>query len=95
MKNKMLCAAVLAAVLGAGFMAEVPYADAMSRAEISQISVNKKGSNFKYWNKEAASYQALTSYVKDVTDKNSKNFIPVPDRIAGLRTDIARIRFLQ
>lgn len=87
MKNRKLCAAVLAATLGLGFMAEVSYADAMSRTEISQISVNKKGSNFKYWNKDAASYQALTSYVKDVTDKNSKNFIPVPDRIAVFDLD--------
>ena len=63
-------------------MAEVPCTDAMTRAEISQISVNGKGSNFKYWNKGAASYQALVSYVKDVTNPKSKNFIPVEDRIA-------------
>ena len=87
MKNKKLCAAVLAATLSFGFMAELPYTEAMSRAEISQISVNGKGSNFKYWNKQADSYQALVSYVKDVTNPKSKNFIPVEDRIATYDMD--------
>ena len=50
MKNKKLCAAVLAATLSLGFLAELPSTEAMTRAEISQISVNCKGSNFKYWN---------------------------------------------
>lgn len=62
-------------------------ADAATRAEISQISVNRAGSNFKYWNKDAASYQALTSYVKDVTNAKSKNFIPKEDRIAVFDLD--------
>ena len=87
MKNKKLCAALLAATLGLGFMAEVPAADAATRAEISQISVNKKGSNFKYWNKDAASYQALVDYMKDITNPKSKNFIPVEDRIATYDMD--------
>ena len=87
MKNKKLCAAVLAATLSLGFLAELPSTEAMTRAEISQISVNGKGSNFKYWNKQAASYQALVSYVKDVTNPKSKNFIPVEDRIATYDMD--------
>ena len=87
MKSKKLCAAILAATLGLGFMADVPSSDAATRAEISRISVNKKGSDFKYWNKDAASYQALVAYVKDVTNPKSKNFIPVEDRIATYDMD--------
>lgn len=82
MKNKKLCAALLAATFSFGFMADLPFSDAATRAEIAQISVNKKGSNFKYWNKEAASYQALTAYMKDITNPKSENYIPVEDRIA-------------
>ncbi|WP_303816598.1 HAD family hydrolase [Selenomonas ruminantium] len=87
MKCKKMCTAVLAVTLSLGFMAEVPCTEAMSRSEIAQISVNKKGSNFQYWNKDAASYQALVSYVKDVTNPKSKNFIPVEDRIATYDMD--------
>ena len=87
MKNKKLCAAVLAATLGLGLMAGMQCADAMSRTEIAQISVNQKGNNFKYWNREAASYQALVAYVRDVTNPKSKNFIPVEDRIAVFDMD--------
>ena len=84
MKNKKLCAALMAAAFGFGFgfAAEMPLTDAATRAEIAQISVNKKGTDFKYWNKDAASYQALTAYMKDVTNPKSKNFIPKEDRIA-------------
>ncbi len=87
MKSKKLCAAILAATLSLGFMADVPHSDAATRAEIARISVNRNGSNFKYWNKDAASYQALVAYVKDVTDPKSKNFIPVEDRIATYDMD--------
>ena len=87
MKSRKFCAAVLAAMIGLGTSAWMPDAEAMSRAEIAQISVNKKGSNFQYWNKDAASYQALVGYVKDVTDPKSKNFIPVEDRIAVFDMD--------
>ena len=69
MYKKKLAACVLAATLGFGFMAEMPASQAATRAELAQISVNKKGTNFKYWNKEAASYRALTAYIKDVTNK--------------------------
>ena len=87
MKNRKLCAAVLAAVIGLGSGAWTSDTAAMSRAEIAQSSVDRKGSNFKYWNKDAASYQALVGYVKDVTDRKSKNFIPMEDRIAVFDMD--------
>ncbi len=85
MKKSKLFAAVLAATLTFGAAADDT--SAATRAELSQISVNQKGSNFKYWNKNAQSYQKLVSYVKDVTDKKSKNYIPPADRIAVFDLD--------
>ena len=82
-KKKLLIGA-LSAMVCCSFAYE---AEAASRAEISQIAVNQKGSNFQYWNKDAASYQALTNYVKDITDKSSKNYIPEKDRIAVFDMD--------
>ena len=76
MKKKFL-ACVLA--LAAGFMAPVTVADAISRQEIAAIQVNRS-SQFRYWQKESAAYQALVSYVEDVTNRKSPNFIPVKDR---------------
>ena len=82
-KKKLLIGA-LSAMVCCSF---VYGAEAASRAEISQIAVNQMGSNFKYWNKDAASYQALTNYVKDITNKNSKNYIPEKDRVAVFDMD--------
>lgn len=82
--KKKLMACALALALSFGAACEV---DAATHAELAQITVNKSGSNFKYWNKEAASYQAITSYVKDVTNKNSKSYIPVEDRVAVFDMD--------
>lgn len=81
-KKLMACALALAISFGTAY--EV---DAATHAELAQITVNKSGSNFKYWNKDAASYQALTAYVKNVTDKNSASFIPVEDRVAVFDMD--------
>lgn len=83
MKKKILACA-LAAALSCGFAYE---AEAATRAEISQIAVSQKGSNFKYWNKDAASYRALTDYIRDITNKHSQNFIPVEDRVAVFDMD--------
>ncbi|WP_051179769.1 D-alanyl-D-alanine carboxypeptidase family protein [Selenomonas ruminantium] len=82
-KKKLLIGA-LSAMVCCSFAYE---AEAASRAEISQIAVNQKGSNFQYWNKDAASYQVLTNYVKDITDKSSKNYIPEKDRVAVFDMD--------
>lgn len=87
MKKKKLCSILLSAMIGVGAMLGAETSEGATRAEIAQISVNSRGSNFRYWNKDAASYQALVGYVKDVTDKNSKNFIPVSDRIAVFDLD--------
>ena len=87
MNNKKICAAMLTAALSFGFMVGTPPAEAATRAELAQISVNQQGTNFKYWNKDAKSYQALVSYVKDVTNPRSSSFIPVEDRIAVFDLD--------
>lgn len=87
MKKGKLCAALLAmsiAIGGASFQMD---AEAATRAEIGQISVNQKGSNFQYWNKDAASYKALTNYVKTVTNKKSADYIPPEDRVAVFDMD--------
>ncbi len=57
------------------------------KKQLAAISVDRAGSNFRYWNKGAPSYQQLTAYVKDVTDRNSPHFIPVKDRIAVFDLD--------
>ena len=82
-----LTAAAMAVMIGTGALVAAPGAEAMPRSEIAKISVNKSGGNFKYWNKDAASYKALRDYVKDVTDKDSKHFIPKEDRVATFDMD--------
>lgn len=87
LKKGKLCAALLAmsiAIGGASFQMD---AEAATRAEIGQISVNQKGSNFQYWDKDAASYKALTNYVKTVTNKKSADYIPPEDRVAVFDMD--------
>lgn len=78
---------ILAAVV-AGLIAFAPFTavDAMPRDQIAAIQV-KKAKDFKYWTKDAVAKQKLIEYVSDVTDKKSKNFIPVEDRIAVFDVD--------
>lgn len=87
MKKNKLCAVVLAAALGLGAMTGAPVSEAATRAELAKISVNRTGSDFKYWNENAASFRALKAYVNDVTDPAGKNYIPVEDRIAVFDLD--------
>lgn len=46
-----------------------------------------KRDNLSLWDNEAPAKKAIISYVKDVTNKKSKNFIPVEDRIAVFDLD--------
>ena len=57
-----------------------------SRAELAAIHVNKSG-NFQYWNRDSAAKEKLVSYVKDVTNPKSSNFIPVEHRLAVFDMD--------
>ena len=82
MKKKIL-SAILAGMFALGSFS---ISDAMSREEISAINVSKSG-NFKFWEKNSPAKEKLVSYVKDVTDKKSKNFIPIEDRIAVFDMD--------
>lgn len=81
MKKNILSLAVATTLLF-GAVANVETAQAASVDEIAAISVNKDGSNFKYWNENSPLLKELKAYVKDVTDEKSKNFIPVADRVA-------------
>ncbi len=84
MKFKKIAYAVLAGMIALGVNPDTT--SAMSTQEISQIKVSKSG-NFKYWTKDADAKQKLVAYVKDVTNKSSKNFIPVEDRLAVFDVD--------
>ena len=87
MALKKLLTAALAGMMALGIMSvDIPNANAATRAELAAINVSKKG-NFKYWEKTSPAREQLISYVKDVTDKASKNYIPVEDRIAVFDVD--------
>ncbi len=87
MKAKKLLTAALAGLFSIGVMtADLSNTEAATRAELGAIKVSKKG-NFKYWEADSQAKKALVDYVKDVTNKSSKNFIPVEDRIAVFDLD--------
>ena len=76
------------AALTAGLIAFAPFSavDAMPRDEIATIQV-KKAKDFKFWTKNSVANQKLVEFVTDVTNKKSKNFIPVEDRLAVFDMD--------
>ena len=82
MKKKILAA------IAAGLIAFSSFGtiDAASRDEIAAIQV-KKAKDFKCWNKNSVANQKLVEFVTDVTNKKSKNFIPVEDRLAVFDMD--------
>ena len=81
--RKKILAAIAAGLIAFGSFNAV---DAMPRDEIAQIQV-KKAKDFKFWTKDAAAKQKLIEYVTDVTNKKSKNFIPIEDRLAVFDVD--------
>ena len=85
MKKKIL-AAIFAGLMTFNLFGNVDDVQAASRAEIAAIKV-KNPSDFKYWTADSQAKKALVDYVKDVTNKKSKNFIPVEDRIATFDMD--------
>ncbi|MBQ7476874.1 MAG: haloacid dehalogenase-like hydrolase [Selenomonadaceae bacterium] len=85
MKKKIL-SAVFAGLMALNLFGNVDNAQAASREEISKISVGRSA-NFKYWTADSKTKKFLVDYVKDVTDKRSKNFIPVEDRVAVFDMD--------
>ena len=83
--KKKLISAILAGMM-AFSVAFTTQTQAATRDEIADIKVSKSG-NFNYWEKNSAVKQQLVNYVKDVTNKKSKNFIPFEDRIAVFDMD--------
>ena len=83
MKKKKILSAILAGLMSLSVTFGV---QAATRDEISAIKVSKSG-KFNYWTKDSAAKQKLISYVKDITNKTSANFIPVEDRIAVFDMD--------
>ena len=81
--RKKILAALTAGLIAFGSFGVV---DAMPREQIAKIQV-KKAKDFKFWAKDSIAKQKLIEYVADVTNKNSKNFIPVADRIAVFDVD--------
>ena len=82
---KRLLVAALAGMMTFG-MAFTTQTQAATRDEIAAIKVSKSG-KFNYWTKDSEVKQKLVEYVKDVTNKDSKNYIPMEDRIATFDMD--------
>lgn len=83
MKAKKILTGILTGMIALGVSFGT---QAATRDEIAAITVSKSG-NFKYWTQNSEVKQKLVEYVKDVTNKNSKNFIPVEDRVAVFDVD--------
>jgi len=81
--RKKIMAAITAGLIAFGTFNAV---DAMPREQIAKIQV-KKASDFKFWTKDAVPKQKLVEFVTDVTNKKSKNYIPVEDRLAVFDMD--------
>ena len=81
--RKKILAAITAGLIAFGSFG---MADAMPRDQIAQIQV-KKAKDFKFWTKDSVANKKLVEYVTDVTNKKSKNFIPVEDRLAVFDMD--------
>ena len=86
MNHKKIYAALTAAMIGASCWLGAPQSEAATRTEIAALKAPKSG-NLRYWAKNSVAKEKLVSYVKDVTDKESKNFIPVADRVAVFDMD--------
>ena len=80
-KSTFLC---VAAAIGFGIFGA---AYGASREEIASVQVNAKGSNFQYWQKDSQALAKLRSYVKEVTNPKSPDYIPQRDRIAVFDVD--------
>ena len=82
MKKKIL-AAIAAGLIALGSFG---VSDAASRAEVAAINV-QTASDFQYWNDNSPTKRKIVAFVEDVTNPNSKNYIPPEDRIATFDMD--------
>ncbi|MBQ9487985.1 MAG: haloacid dehalogenase-like hydrolase, partial [Selenomonadaceae bacterium] len=85
MKKKIL-SAIFAGLMTFNIFGNTDDVQAATRAEIAAIKVTKPA-DFKYWADKSAVKRQIINYVKDVTNKHSKNYIPVEDRIAVFDMD--------
>lgn len=86
MCKKKFLSCLLAATVSLGCFGTVYDAEAASRSEIAAVRVNAPR-DFRYWSKDSVPKQQIIDYVRDVTDKDSKNYIPEADRIAVFDCD--------
>ena len=86
MKHKIFCSALLAAAIGFEAALFGPAGEAATREEIAAMEASPSG-DLLYWTEDSAAKETLVSYVQDVTDTESENFIPVADRIAVFDMD--------
>lgn len=84
--RKKFFSAVTAGLIALSSFGMLGIGEAATRDEIAAIQV-KRPADFKYWAKNSVARQKLVEYVRDVTDKRSKNFIPIADRIAVFDVD--------
>ena len=84
MKKKILSAMLAGLFVFGSF--SISETQAATREEISKIKV-ATAADFKFWNENSAVKEKLVSFVEDVTNPASKNFIPEEDRIATFDMD--------
>ncbi|MBR0288853.1 MAG: haloacid dehalogenase-like hydrolase [Selenomonadaceae bacterium] len=81
--KKKIFAAIAAGLIALGSFG---VSDAASREEIAAINV-QKASDFQFWNDDSPTKQKIIEFVEDVTNPNSKIYIPPEDRVATFDMD--------
>ena len=82
MKKKLL-SGLLAGMMAFGIALDT---QAASREEVAAIHV-ETANDFKYWNPDSPTMKKIVAFVEAATNPNSKDFIPVADRIATFDMD--------
>ena len=81
--RKLIFATLIACLVALNGFANV---NAATREEVAAINV-QTASDFQYWNENSPTKQKIVEFVEDVTNPNSKNYIPPEDRIATFDMD--------
>ena len=84
--KKKILSAIFAGLLTFNVFGHVDNAQAMPREEIAKINV-VTAADFQYWRDDSPTKQKIIAFVTDVTNPNSKNYIPPEDRIATFDMD--------
>ena len=83
MRKKILAALAAGLIVLGSFSVTT---NAATRDEVASIQV-KTAADFKYWTDNSPIKQKIVEFVEDVTNPNSKNYIPPEDRIATFDMD--------